>query len=216
MNRAGFLALLFVGASACASAKLTAFRDPAYPNRRFNKIAVFALGMYLENATVVEGRVCEKVAPAPCVPGMQVLPPTRNYSSAEAAQYLGNANVDGILVVVLGDDQSVSRYLGSIASASVTSSGTQSGSANVYGNAAIWNSSSQSTTSAQSVATPVYGYSRTAHAAVGLFDRATGAVVWRGEMKVSGQGEFNVSDKAFIRAATSELASQLKRAQLIP
>lgn len=215
MNRAWFIALLS-GASACASAKLTAFRDPAYPDRRFNKIAVFALGMYLENAIAVEGQVCEKVAPAPCVPGKKVLPPTRDYSSAEAAEYLGNANVDGILIVVLGDDQSVSRYLGSIASSSANSSGTQSGSVNVYGNAAIWNSSSQRTATTQSVATPVYGYSRTARAAVGLFERATGAVVWRGEMKVSGQGEYNVSDRSFIRAATNELASQLKHAQLIP
>jgi hypothetical protein len=205
-----------LGATDCASAKLTAFRDPAYPDRRFNKIAVFALGMYLENATAIEGQVCEKVAPAPCVPGKQVLPPTRNYSNAEASEYLGIAKVDGILIIVLGDDQSASRYLGSIASTSASSSGTQSGSANVYGNSAVWNASSQGTASAQSVATPVYGYSRTAHAAVALFERATGAVVWRGEMKVSGQGEVNISDKSFIRAATNELASQLKNGLLIP
>jgi hypothetical protein len=203
-------------ADGCASARLTAFRDPAYPDRRFKNIAVFALGMYLDNAIEVENQLCHKIAPAPCVSGKTVLPPTRVYSNAEIAQYLARDNIDGVLFIVLGDDRSASQYLGTTVSGSSTSITTQSGNVNLYGNTALWNAASQTTTSQQSTATAAYQETRTAHAEIGLFDRVSGNIVWRGEMRVSGQGEANTTDKAFIRAGTNELAAKLKAAGLVP
>jgi hypothetical protein len=199
----------------CASASLTAFRDPAFSNRTFEKIAVFAAGMYLENALVVEQQVCERLEPAPCVSGKKVLPPTRAYSVDEVSRYLTEANIDGVLIVALADDQSASQYIGTVASSSTTASGTQSGAVNLYRNGLRWTSTSQASASTTSTATPVYDYRRTAHAVVGLFDRESGNIAWRGELRVSGQGYVNVSDAAFISAATKELAFELKAAQLV-
>lgn len=63
MSRLCILALSFTVAG-CATSRLTAFRDPAYADARFAKIAVFALGMTLESAVQVERQVCQKLAPA--------------------------------------------------------------------------------------------------------------------------------------------------------
>gem|GEM_PF-3101077 len=214
MKQVSVLSLLVI-VSGCASANLTAFRDPAYANRQFGKLAVFTTGMYMENAMNLERQVCKKIAPDQCVPGQLVLPPTRSYSTAEISQYLEQADIDGVLIVALGDDQSASKYLGTIATSSATASATQSGTAQVYGNTVLSNSASQGTATASSVATPVYGHSRRAHAIVSLFERRSGGLAWRGELDVSGQGELAVSDDAFIRAATNEIAAKLKASQLV-
>lgn len=207
--------LLLPAATGCASATLTAFRDPAFADRRFERIAVFAVGMYLDNAVAVENQVCANVAPSPCVSGKSVLPPTRAYSDGEIREYLANARVDGVLIVALTDDQTASQYLRSIVSGSASTVGTQSGRMSIYGNNAYWSGVAQTNTSARTVATPVYGYRRTAFAAVGLFDRQTGNIAWRGDMRVSGQGALNVTDGVFISAASKEIAYRLKSAQLI-
>src|SRR5215467_14588533 len=107
MIRLLFSAFLFL-TTGCATAHLTSFRDPAYSTHEFNKIAVVAVGMYLDNALAVENQVCENVAPASCVLGKRLLPPIRTYSSSEIGDALTQAGVDGILVVVLGDDKAAS------------------------------------------------------------------------------------------------------------
>ncbi len=99
---------------------------------------------------------------------------------------------------------------------SSSSTTTQSGNVNLYGNTALWNAASQTTVSQQADATAVYQERRTANAEIGLFDRASGNIAWRGELRVKGQGELATTDKAFIRAATNENASQLRAVRLVP
>jgi hypothetical protein len=215
MRRAGLLVLSFA-ITGCATARLTAYRDPAFPDRQFDRLAVFALGMPLQQATAIEEQVCSKVSPAPCVPGKRILPPTRTYTQGELEQFLGKADIDGVLLVVLGDDQTISQYLGTVAKSKATAQTMQTWTATAFGNMASVNSMSQTTATAQTVVTPVYGYQRTAHAGVALYERTTGKVAWRGEMSVSGNTQYSVSDEQFIKAAASEIAGQLKAAQLVP
>lgn len=204
-----------IACTSCATSQLTAFRDPGYPARRFDRLAVFAFGMELANAVEVERQVCLRVAPAPCVEGKRVLPPTRTYTADEATDLLTSADVDGVLVIALVGDETDSRYLGSIASATTQASASSRGSINLYGNSALWNGSSQSITSTTAVATPMYQDKRVAFAQVGLFERATGNVAWRGELKVSGQGSANTTDKVFIKSATNKLAEALRTNNLV-
>jgi hypothetical protein len=199
----------------CAKAQLTAFRDPAFPQTRFDRLAVFAIGMELANAVEVERQVCSRITPSPCVQGKSILPPTRAYSAGEVTDFLGRAGVDGVLIIALVGDQSDSRYLGAISSTTGQSTTSSSGSVNLYGNSALWNGSTQTTASAQSVSTPVYNNKRIAFAQVGIFERTTGKIAWRGELKLSGQGEYNISDKVFIKSGAKRLAEELRANGLV-
>jgi hypothetical protein len=201
--------------SGCASAKLTGFRDPGYPTKAFARIAVFAAGMTLENAMSVERQICERIGTAACISGKQILPPTRVYSAGEISQALVGARIDGLLMVVLGNDQSTSQYIGTILAASSSSSTSETGTASVTGSRANWQSTSTTTTGQQATAVPVYGYQRTAFATVALFDRVDAKLAWGDELRVSGNGQANVSDAAFVRAATKEVTSQLRAAKLL-
>lgn len=58
------------------------------------------------------------------------------------------------------------------------------------------------------VARVVYNETHALHAKIGLFDRTSGNIAWWGEMHVTGLGQASTTDKAFIRAATNEIASQ--------
>jgi hypothetical protein len=90
-----------------------------------------------------------------------------------------------------------------------------SGNINLYGNSALWNGTSNWSASGQSVSTPVYGYSRIAIGELALFDRVTGHIAWRGQIRVEGQGSANITDGVFIDSATSKIAKELKASRLI-
>lgn len=201
--------------SGCATSKITAFRDPAFATKQFTALVVFAQGMALDASVEVERLICEKVAPTPCVSGKSVLPPTRQYTADEVEKYLQASGADAVLIIALVADQSDTRYFGTITTSSTSASATASGSMNFYGNTAYWNGAAYGSASGQSVSTPLYGYSRVAFGQLGLFDRLTGNVAWRGEIRVQGNGLLNVTDSAFISSATSKIAHELKAAGLV-
>ncbi len=208
MVRARFV-LVVVLLAGCASAQLTAFRDPAYANTEYDRVAVFALGMTLQSTVRVEQSLCEKLSAARCVAGTSVLPPTRVYSTAEITTALAKAGADAVLLVSLASDNSQTWYAGSVMSGSTSQTTRASGSVNLYGNAATWSGTAQTATSTQAMATPVYQSRRQATAEIGLFDRRTGNIAWRGELLVSGKGALATRDAAFIGAATDKIASGL-------
>lgn len=190
--------------SGCAHSEITAFRDLAFATKQFESIVVFAQGMTLDNAVEFERQLCEKVAPTPCVSGQSVLPPTRQYTAEEVQHYLAQSGADGVLFIGLVADQTDTRYMGTITSSSA------SGSINFYGNSAYWSSTGQS------ASTPVYSSIRVAFGQLALFDRRSGDIAWRGEIKVTGKGKWwNRTDSAFISSATSKIVRELKEAGLI-
>jgi hypothetical protein len=200
---------------ACATSKVTAFRDPGYTAARFGSIAVFSQGTSLEAAVEVERQICAKLSPTPCKMGKSILPPTRAYSADEALRHLEESGVDAVLVTVLVSDRSDTRYFGTITTSTASASATTTGTINLYGNTAFWNGSTYGSASGQAISTPVYGFSRVAFGQLGLFERSTGNIVWRGEIRIKGRGLLNVTDRAFISSATSKIAKELKDAGLI-
>lgn len=212
--RAFLSMLVLMSALACARSRLTAFRDPSAATASYSRLAVFALGMDLDNAVEVERQLCARLEPSPCVAGKSVVPPTRAYAAKEVAALLERANVDGVLVVTLVADQSSSRYVGTTTNTTGQVSTTTSGSANLYGNTAYWNGSSQTSVAMQSTSTAEYVTTRAAVADVGLYNRETGQVSWRGELKLASQGIL-ATDGGFIRAATSRLAKALRTQGLV-
>lgn len=207
--------LLCVGLCACASAHVTAFRDPDYANTHFAKLAVFAVGMNLDAATKVEQQVCADVAPEACVTGLSIMPPTRIYSTDDVNRYLRQDSVDGVLVVTLAGDRAQTNYIETITSSSATYGGTSSGTATVNGNTINYNGTSSGAASSKSVSTPVYGHTRAAAGYVTLFDQSSGHAAWNGEFRVSGRGLLGTTDGAFIGATSKEIAQDLKDAGLL-
>lgn len=199
----------------CATTKITAFRNPAYANKSFSTIVVFAQGMVLDAALEVERQVCAKIQPTPCVSGKNILPPIRQYSNEEVETILNNSRAQGILFVALIDDKSDTRYLGAISNSNSYGTANTTGTANFYGNNAYWNASTRGSVSTHTTMMPVYGFSRVAYGQIGLFDRESGDIVWRGDIKVEGQGALNVTDEAFIDSATSEITKELRAVQLV-
>lgn len=82
------------------------------------------------------------------------------------------------------------------------------------GNAAYWSGSTQTSINAQSTSTDQYVTTRAAVADVGLYDRVSGQVAWRGELKVSSQGVL-ATDGAFIRSAAARVAKALRTQRLV-
>ena len=200
---------------ACASAHVTAFRDPDYANRHFAKLAVFAVGMNLDAATKLEQQVCGDVAPEACETGLSIMPPTRVYSTDDVNRYLRQDSVDGVLIVTLAGDQAQTNYIETITSSSATYGGTSSGTATVNGNTINYNGTSSGSASSKTVSTPVYGHSRAAAGYVTLYDQRSGHAAWNGEFRVSGRGVFATTDGAFIGATSKTIASDLREAGLL-
>lgn len=219
-HSAALSVFIAVALSACATSSVTAFKDPAFSSTAFGRVGVFAVGMNLDAAVEVERQVCEKLAPTPCEQGKQVVPPTRQFTGEEVQQMLGARGIDAVLIVGLISDQADTRYAGSVANASTYSTTTAStaGNVSVYGNTGWYNgtTNASTTTTGSATSTPIYNYSRLAFGDLGLYDAATGAIAWRGQVKISGQGMLNVTDRAFISSATSGIAKELKASGFFP
>ena len=213
--RRAILIPLCVFAAGCATSKITAFRDPAYPNARFSRIAVFALNMDLESAVEVERQTCSRLAPGGCVPGKTILPPIREYTADEVRERLTASGAEAVLVIGLASDDSNTQYLGTWSQSSATASGTSSGMLNLFGNSAYWSGSSTASATGNSVSAPIYGYSRHSRALLRLFEIESGNVVWAGQVTTSGKGALAVGNNEFIRSATGSVASQLRDSRLV-
>jgi hypothetical protein len=199
----------------CTTSQVTAFRDPAYTAARFDRLAVFALGMNLGATVAVERQLCQKLAPTGCVLGSSILPPTRAYTADEAARYLEGSGADAVLLASLVADRADTRYFGTVTSSQASGSSTTTGTVNLYGTYGVLNASSYGSATVRSVSTPTYGYSRVAFGQLGLFERASGNLAWRGEIRVSGQGLLSITDEAFINSATSKVVEELRAAGLV-
>jgi PBP1b-binding outer membrane lipoprotein LpoB len=215
MRRITYLLISACLLSGCATSKITGFRDPDFTTKQFTAIVVFAQGMTLSASVEVERLICMKLAPTPCVSGKSVLPPTRQYTADEVRKYLQPQGADAVFIIALVADQSDTRYFGTITSSWASASAIASGSMNFYGNTAFWNGAAYGSASGGSVSMPVYRFSRVAFGQLGLFDRLTGNIAWRGEIRIKGQGLLNITDNAFISSATSKIAHELKAAGLV-
>jgi hypothetical protein len=124
------------------------------------------------------------------------------------SQYLKRSGADAVLVAVLASDRASLQYLGT--TVNTTGSSYTTGQVDLSG---AFRASTTGTT--RTVATPMYMFSRVAFGRLALFDMATGALVWGGEMQIAGGGAMGGSDAEFIRSATSKVADELKAAGLV-
>lgn len=201
--------------SGCATSKITAFKDPEFAGSNFESIAVFAHGMRLDAAVAVESEVCEKFQSTQCKKGTSILPPTRAYSDDEFTERLHNSGVKAILLVSLAADQSDTQFLGTWNNSSTTATTNSTGTANLFGNNVNYSGNSYGQANTQSVSIPMYGVTRVAFVNVALFERNSGKAAWSGQVRVEGNGAYNVTDDAFISSASKSIAKELKATGLV-
>jgi hypothetical protein len=213
-NSRSVLAIVLIAAvvgfhtTGCATTQFAAYRDPEHASASFRKVAVFLLGTPLNAAATAERMVCDKLAPVSCLVGQTILPPILAYSDDEILKYLKRSGADSVLVAVLASDRASLQYLGT--AVNTTGSSHTTGQVNLPG---AFRASTLGTT--RTVATPMYMSRRVAFGRLALFDMATGALVWGGEMQIEGSGAMGGSDAEFIRSATSKVANELKAAGLV-
>jgi hypothetical protein len=85
----------------CASTSLTSYRDPAFADARFGKLAVLATGVQLDERIALENRMVgalrNKRVTAEAV--MRLVPPTRSMSDDDLSAALLADGYDAILTV---------------------------------------------------------------------------------------------------------------------
>ena len=102
LGRKSAVAVLFVYALAgCASTSLTSYRDPAFADVQFGKVAVLASGVQLDDRIALENRMVgalrNKRLPAEAV--IRLFPPTRPISAEDLGRALLAEGYDPILYV---------------------------------------------------------------------------------------------------------------------
>ncbi len=201
--------------SGCATSQIMASRNPAFATKQFTAVVVFAQGMAPRYGIEFERQMCKELAPTSCNPGTSVLPPTRQYrfyTADEVKKYLQDSGADAILVMARVNDESDTRYFGTISDLSSSASATASVSLNFYRNVALWGGADDSVLRALE-SKP--GYQGVAYGQLGLFDRQSGNIAWLGKIMVGGYSIDSITPDAFMRSATAKIARELKGAGLV-
>lgn len=179
------------GLSACATSRVTAYKDAAAASANYSSVVVLPVGAPLEQRADLEAALCKRMVVRRCISGLTLFPPTRTYTDQESKEIVARAGGDAVLVVQQGTDQSATYVAG------YTSYSNFSGDA--------------ATTFTAPMAIP----SRRALSVVSLMDAASGKVIWSGEVSTKGDGFLNVTDSAFASATAKEIAEALTQAGLV-
>lgn len=186
-------AILIVTIAGCASTKTTSFTDPAFEGEQYNSFVVNIFNADFQSQEMIASKTCEALvtAGAECTSALEVFPPTRSFSNEKKARILEERDIDGYLLIFIGDGSASSQYIGS----------QQFGTVDVYGNYATVNTSSSAN----------YSYSRQEGYDLMLIDTETRDKAWVGGARTSGQGLANVTDTAFASSLARSVVEALEK-----
>ncbi len=179
--------------NSCASTRMDTYRDPSsYSRSPMKGVAVFAIVDDLGSRQTVESLVADRfieLTGAHAVRAMDLLPPTRQIPSDEAAKILLDSGVDGVLFMILTDaytDQA-------------SGTATTTGFATVYGNTVRYRE--------RTTYTP--GKPRATYD-LRLADLRTGEIVWISSTVTRGNAYANdsVMAKSLARSTIKELLAE--------
>lgn len=187
----------------CATSNVTGFKDP---QARVYGSAVIFSNAPIQEALALSRELCPKLGVQRCYDKTDVFPPTRSYSTDEMMEILRGQGIETAVFVTTTSDVDGSRVVGYQNFSNTT--GTATGTAQVYGNTAYGTVNSNSTTTGTSV--PIVSFSRSSAMNVRVIDVSNGITAWVGDVRTSGQGMLGVSDSVFMSTATSKLAEALR------
>lgn len=164
------LVLVFV--AGCVRTNVTSVANLSVrANEPFKRLLVSATKMPLDEALAVEGALAKQLANKGmfALQRTKVLPPTQEYTPQEIGRVMQTNNLDGILIVSLGNKSTNESYV-----PPTYHPGTTTGTVNVVGNTAYMNSYTTPgyTTGGYSISKPSALYSAS------LYDYRSGKRVW--------------------------------------
>lgn len=203
--------LVIIGAlvlAGCVQTDVSSFSDPAnQPNLSFKSILVVGAGMTLDERQLAEKTLTKKLLERGVTPisGMKWLPPTRDYSAQEEAEQIAKSGAEALLILALGDKDTVEVYI-----PPTYHPGTTTSRVSVIGNTAYVTSTTSPgyTTGGGTVSKPRSTYK------AALYDLTTGNKVWVADL--SSRGAAVVKFSALTISASNSTIEKLVEDGLIP
>ena len=211
--------------SGCATTELYTYRNPALANTHYDRLSVYVNSGDLGLRKRLETRVCQAMAPTPCVPVGEVVFPGSVHGFGPLLDALEAQGLSNVLVIEVGQDHASRTVAGSISSTQSSASGsayTQGTGQTRYQGNGRWASDYQGTTtgyahgSSTTVTAPIVFYNRHAKGEVELVDTHTSQTAWKGSLVTNGQGVFAITDSSFERAQALNLAKELHASGFFP
>lgn len=183
------ITLLFGG---CASTKITSFTDPDFLHVKYNSYVVVTPNLNLEYSSLLQNKICDEIQKndATCTIGIELFPPTREFSNTDKSKIIKNSEIEGYLIVLYSSGGSDSQIISNLSY----------GTANVYGNSI----------NAYGMSTPVYSYTRRDGYNLILVDTASFQKAWVGSANVHASGLANITDDVFTTSLAQKIADVLK------
>lgn len=197
--------------SACAASKVASYKDPSAPSD-YQNLVVVAGNLPLEQRAEAEKTMVEKAGAhsVQAIPGMSVLPPTRELSSEAISAAISSSGADAVMMMWAIDYSLNEVYVPPtvISPGSSVTTGTITG----YGNSYTLN-----TTTTYNPPSIFGGFTvskPTAQYGAALYDVETGKRVWVAEISSRGNAFADYTDLA--RSAAAEAIRKLAEDGLIP
>ncbi|WP_019593010.1 hypothetical protein [Thioalkalivibrio sp. ALM2T] len=187
-------ALIMTG---CATTNTETHVDPDHQGKSYSKIMIDMPNADFEFRKLVTDELCKGLSEkaVSCATRDELLPPTREYTEAQIFQAIEDHEIDGWLVVGIGEGESDSQYIGS----------QQFGSATVYGNTVYGRSSS----------IPMRSFSRQQGYSLRLFDMDTKGTAFVMDASTSASGMANVTNPVFARSLARTIIDEMSTAGFI-
>lgn len=189
--------LILIAATGCVRTNLTSYSDPSLSSGyRLGKVMVFAGELPLDERAAVETKFVEQFASekVQAVRGMDVLPPTRQFTQEEVGQVVQREGVDSVLMMVGYSKSTSSTYV-----PPTYYPGNTTGTVQYFGNTAYIQTYTQPgyTTGGYSIRKPVYAYK------LNLHDARTGQIVWTASADARGSAFADAETFGYSTAATT-------------
>jgi hypothetical protein len=144
-----------------------------------------------------------------------VLPPTRQYTDAEMRQLLSQRNVDGVLIIQVGDSGVQKEYTGTILTGQYSGVSSGSGTVNTFGNMSSVSLSGTSTGTMTATSSSTYRYSRKTAFTARLIEPATARNLWVGNGQVDAGGLLFVGNGMSASSSVSAIFDDLQKKGVI-
>lgn len=172
--------------ASCAETSITAFKDPAFASRVFQKPAIYVNSEDLTWRQSIEDTMVTELGKKGviAVASMSLTPPTRTYSPEERAQVLAESDIDALIVIQIGDTGVETRYVPQTSTTTTTT-----GTATTYGENTTYQGQSHTTSSG--------GYNQSfpwAEMSTFVVDLASGQKAWIASSHTGGNAYASFND----------------------
>lgn len=190
----------------CASTKMTSFVDPSYSDVTYKHLLIIYPSVDLDEKHTAENIYRDKFAKQGISIdiGIELLPPTREFSIDELDSIFSDHQIDGVLIVSFEDAWTKESYIPKSQSSSTK------GSASVIGNSIFYKGKTKTTTyGGYTVSKPRVQFTTT------LYDTKTYDIAWKASSTTKGNAK--ASYKTLINSlAETTITDLLKYQMLVP